>query len=150
MISCIGELNLRILHLRSLNWESIKNVVHLMCSTYRRQGVLLQCNRHFLCLLFPYGGSRTPVESVNAPHMPSGVERRDRREPFLFILLPTQYINIMTKDENSVPVTNFTGTGQIDDHRKGEKLKQYYLEQAHFLFSLDSTTQQAEQPTSPI
>ena len=56
----------------------------------------------------------------------------------------------MTKDENSVPVTNFTGVGQIDDHRKGEKLKQYYLEQARFLFPLDSTTQQAEQPTSPI
>ncbi len=56
----------------------------------------------------------------------------------------------MTKDENSIPVTNFTGAGQIDDHRKGEKLKQYYLEQARFLFPLDSTTQQAEQPTSPI
>ena len=56
----------------------------------------------------------------------------------------------MTKDENSIPFTNFTGAGQIDDHRKGEKLKQYYLEQAHFLFLLDSATQQAEQPTNPI
>ena len=56
----------------------------------------------------------------------------------------------MTKDENSVPVTNFTGAGPIDDHRKGEKFKQYYLEQAHFLFSLDSIIKQTGQRSSPI
>ena len=45
----------------------------------------------------------------------------------------------MTKKENNVPVANLTSTGQAEQRQKDEKLKQYYLEQAQFLYSPSST-----------
>lgn len=39
------------------------------------------CNLTRTCVL-KYSGFRTPVECVNAPHIPLGVGQRDRRKPF--------------------------------------------------------------------
>ena len=38
-----------------------------MSNITQRWGNLPQCDRHFLCLLSPYGGSVPPCWSVNAP-----------------------------------------------------------------------------------